>query len=318
MGFLRRAFGGGDPPPPDWAQFFSASEYARFLKTVESDLRRRGLDYSVAAEFVTVQDPNGGPENQLGLINLAQKCLAAPQSEWQTIVAGHIGSLIQMQGRDLDALAADFEQARRVLRLRIFPDETTGGIAAPGVPDGPVLRPVAPGMVLGLVFDFPDSTATVSERHLRSWPLSEAEVLAVAREETLAEPLPPSQTIQAQENVPIEMLAGDSFYVASRVLGLRGVIGDAPNGAVVAVPNRHVLLYHVIRDLRVVHAVQAMISLTIRFYHEGPGSVSHQLYWWKDGDLLHLPVRAEGKDVQFHPPDEFVVVLNGLTDGDRR
>ena len=34
MGFLKRLVGGGDPPAPEWAAFFSGSEYRHFLDVV--------------------------------------------------------------------------------------------------------------------------------------------------------------------------------------------------------------------------------------------------------------------------------------------
>jgi hypothetical protein len=221
-------------------------------------------------------------------------------------------------GRDLDALAADYEQASRVLRLRLYPDESMGGLTPSG--DGPVLRRLAPGVLIGLVYDFPDSVASVSETQLADWRRPEAEVIDLAGANTLAEPPPPHDTLDTGDGATFETMLGDSFYVASRVLGLAQVLpSKITNGALVGLPNRHALLWHPIEDLRVVRAMTAMAPLIQGLFRDGPGSISDQLYWSRDGELIHLPITANRKGFDFSPPDEFVELLNGLEEpvGDR-
>jgi hypothetical protein len=77
-------------------------------------------------------------------------------------------------------------------------------------------------------------------------------------------------------------------------------------GALVAVPNRHTMLYAPIADLTVVDTLQAMAILSQRRHAEGPGSLSPTLYWWRDGHLLALPVEVDDDGVRFFPPNEFV------------
>jgi hypothetical protein len=312
MGFLKRLVA-SDPPPPDWASFFSPAEYREFLSLVEADLRRRGLDVEMGDGFVTVSSP--APEgSQMGLTNLAQKCHGTVRGEWQVVIAGHFTSLLAMHGRDLDALAADFGQARRILRIRFYPDETMGGpVGDPA--KGPFFRAVAPGIQLALVYDFPEATSSVDVAHVAAWPYSEDEILFIARENTLAEPLPFRQSVPV-DGANLEVLHGDSFYVASRLLGLGDLLpADAAEGALVAVPNRHTLLWHPIRDVSAIRAVQGMIQPVGTLFNEGPGSISSHVYWWNDGDLVPIPVARDGATIQITPPDAFVELLNRLPEG---
>ena len=108
-------------------------------------------------------------------------------------------------------------------------------------------------------------------------------------------------------------MAGDSFYVATRALYL-GELLDGAQHAVFAIPNRHVLLWHPITDLSVATAMLPMYQVTLGMFRDGPGSISDQLYWWRDGDIVHLPHRMDGRRAAFAPPDEFVELLNGLTE----
>ena len=193
MGFLRRVFGGGDEGSvPDWASFFTPAEYRAFLDAVTADLRRRGLSVELGDGVAYVPSPDGGEPQQFGLSNLAQMCHADEQDAWSRIIATHFTSLLAMQGRDLDALAADYDQVVPILRVRLMPDETMGGVALPAS----VIRPIAPGILAVLVFDFPDSTASVHQDHLAVlerqgfWvlPAPQAHVLGRVHHQRAADP----------------------------------------------------------------------------------------------------------------------------------
>jgi hypothetical protein len=108
------------------------------------------------------------------------------------------------------------------------------------------------------------------------------------------------------------MAVDDSFYVATRALRLADELPPGTVDAVFAVPNRHMLLWHAIRDVSVVGAMQAMMQVTSKAFLDGPGSISNQLYWWRDGQVVHLPLIAQGNRIDFMPPDEFVALLNTL------
>jgi hypothetical protein len=307
MGFLKRLVGGGDPPAPEWAAFFSGSEYRQFLDVVVADLRRRGLDPQVGDGFITA-DTGGEEPTQWGLANLAQRCNQEDPSRWESIVATHFTALQQMVGRDLDALGADFEQVRPILRVRLMPDESMGGVA---IGETASRRP-ASGIVANLVYDFPDSTASVHEDHLAGWPVDADEAFDIAIANVRAEPPPAAETIDA-DGVELNVMAGDSFYVASRALFLGELLDGARDG-VFAVPNRHVLIWYPLADLSVVKAMSPMFQIAMNLFREGPGSISDQLYWWRGGEFVHLPHTATGKNINFVPPDDFVALLNGLAE----
>lgn len=105
----------------------------------------------------------------------------------------------------------------------------------------------------------------------------------------------------------------ESIYTATLVRHLEDVLGGLPpGGAVVGVPNRHLILAHPIRDLSVIDAITTLVRLIGKASDEGPGSVSRRLYWWRGGSLLDLPYRVEGGRMRFFPPGAFVEVLNEL------
>jgi hypothetical protein len=112
----------------------------------------------------------------------------------------------------------------------------------------------------------------------------------------------------------LDFAYGDSFFVASQAYRLDELLSDAPHGALVVMPNRHQLCWHRITDAAgAVDAVQGLIRLAASGYEEGPGSLTPDLYWWRNGTWTVLPVTVDRKGaVQFFPPDDFVALLNEI------
>ena len=307
MGFLRRLLGNDGASVPDWAPFDTAKEYEAFIDAVSTDLRRRDMTVEVGDGVVLARQPGADEPHQLGLANLSQLCHAADPGDWSRIIASHFTSLLSMQGRDLDALAADFDQVKPILRVRLMPDESMGGVELPQS----VARSVAPGILAVLVFDFPDSTATVDVDHLAGWPVDETAVFEQALDNLAAEPTPLHEEVDA-DDARLVVWYGDSFYVATLALRLAPMLPPGTSDALIAVPNRHTLIVTPIADASAVAAMQAIFQMAVQLFRDGPGSISDQPYWWHEGALVQIPHREEGKRIAVYPPDDFVALLEAV------
>jgi hypothetical protein len=303
MGFLRR-LRGDQSEVPEWAAFFTTDEYKAFLDVVRAELDKDGAQYTIGDGFVRLT----GSEGELGLSNLAQLAHVTERNDWPQLVSSHFSNLRASTGRDLDALGGDFEAVKSMLRVRLLPDESMGGMSLGDIGGS---RAFASGILMALVYDFPDSTASVPPTHVEGWPIGADAVWDTAIDNVRLEPQPTRQEVPAQVGV-FTMAVDDSFYVATRALRLVDELPPGTVDAVFAVPNRHMLLWHAIRDLSVVGATQGMIQVTSKAFLDGPGSISNQLYWWHDGTVVHLPVKADGNRVAIMPPADFVALLDTL------
>jgi hypothetical protein len=304
MGFLKRFRGGDLEPVPEWFPFDRPNDHAAFVDLALADLRRRGLEVTYDDGLVIVAQQGDGESHQLGLANLSQICHASERGDWSRVIASHFTSLLSMQGRDLDALAADYEQVKPILRVRLMPDESMGGVDLPRS----VTRAIAPGILAVLVFDFPDSTATVDVDHLAAWPVDADGAMEHALENLVAEPTPMHDEVDA-DDAHLTVWYGDSFYVATRALRLAELLPAGSKDALIAVPNRHTLVVSPILDAGAVGAMQATYRMAVRLYRDGPGSISDQPYWWHEGTLVQIPHREDGRNIAVYPPDEFVALL---------
>jgi hypothetical protein len=120
--------------------------------------------------------------------------------------------------------------------------------------------------------------------------------------------------MSADAGCKIEALMGDSFFTASHALFLEEYLPEpVPElGALVAIPHRHLVIYHPIVDKTALAALQVMLPMAIGIFQEGPGSVSPSVYWWREaawwheGQFTRIPAEIDGKKLQVYPPNEFV------------
>jgi hypothetical protein len=308
MGFLRRLVGGDRPPLPEWSPFDDGGTHQAFVDAVRADLLRRGIDYTMGDGFVLIASPGEAEPAQYGLSNLSQQCAAQEPGDWARVIATHFSSVFAIKGRDFDALAADYDQVRPILRVRLMPDESMGGVPI----QGNTARPIAPGVVAVLVYDFPDSTASVHDDHLASWPVSADAAFEQGLANLALEPMPLSDDMEVEPGSSVRLWYGDSFYVATRALRLGEILPDGTTDALVAVPNRHTLVVHPIVDGGAIPAMQAIYRLAVQLYRDGPGSISDQPYWWHDGVLVQIPHQEQGHKIAVVPPDGLIAVFEAV------
>lgn len=299
---------------PDWASFFSAEDFRIFMAALRQDLTDRDLPHEVNPVAGTVQlSPPGHEPQALGLLNLAQVCHQTPRGEWPEVIERHLDVALSVYagGMDyVDRLGTDFARAKSLLKLRLYPDDYPES----GVPM--VYRPVAEGLVAVLVYDLPQSIATVPSNHLRAWRKNEDELFTLALENVKAVGKLEHSTVPLPQGGHLELLTGtDNYFAATHLLCLEDYLDEAPAaGVLVGAPNRHGLVLHRIEGMAVMSALQALLGAVPGMYAEGPGSISPNLYWWREGTLTLLPSLIEGGQINFSPPAEFMEMLNGLAE----
>jgi hypothetical protein len=309
---------------PDWASMFVAEEWAWFITTVASDLDRRAVSHRFDIDAGCVHcEVTGNVPNVLGLQNLAQICRGRPRDAWAEAVRHHFDVAFDVKdGATAEELAKDWSLAREKVKLRLYREENL-----PAVPL--VTWHVAEGLVAVLTFDLPETVISVRAADRHSWSVDDAELYETALDNVRNEGLLDANKIEVADSTNVVVLEGGrSFFAASHALFLEDYLmneslvgsGDFQGeyGAVIAIPQRHVVIYHPIDDLRVVAAIQSMLVTAANMYAEGPGSISPDLYWLPPDDhdtedlLVRLPCERDDDSLRFNPPPEFVAILASL------
>ncbi len=101
----------------------------------------------------------------------------------------------------------------------------------------------------------------------------------------------PRSHVMAARGGLVHLVGGNSAYTGSKLLVLRDLIRrtagevEYPFGVIVAVPNRHFVLYHIIEGPAVIAAINSMARFSADAFREGVSPVSPSVHWWRDGDL---------------------------------
>ncbi|MBT2364137.1 hypothetical protein J7E88_02025 [Streptomyces sp. ISL-10] len=311
MGLFRRGpkrDGRDAPRDPEFA-FFSAGEGTRFRGLVREAFAEAGLEVTVYSDMVS--DSAG---RQFGLGNLAAVCHndeRGPRA-WPELVRQHVGMVL----RTMDAPSALETLPTEQIRAQLYPRV----VGAEGLDPKSFAyaRTLAPGLFEILALDLPESVMMLTDEALE--PLGD---LPYLRDQALYNlrglPIEAHETVADDEGMRFEVVLGDSFYTASRVLALeslvRQVTGEelTADGALVAIPFRHQLAFHAIHDTGMILALNAMASFAATGYEDTPGAISPYVYWWRAGTLTQLSDRDEdGDGLRIMVGDEFHELLERL------
>ncbi|MEU2157276.1 hypothetical protein ABZ532_20045 [Streptomyces sp. NPDC019396] len=311
MGLFRRGpkRDGDDVPRDEEFTFLSVGEAARFRSQVREAFAEQGLEVTVYSDVVT--DSSG---RQFGLGNLAAVCHNDERGPrvWPEVIRGHVALVL----RTMDAPSALDTLPPEQIRAQLYPrvigsdglDPKTFGYA----------RHLAPGLCEVLALDLPESVMMLTDEALA--PLGKVEELRQRAMENLRGlPVEGHELVEDAGGLRFDVVVGDSFYTASRVLALDTLVQQVtgqhitPDGALVALPFRHQVAFHVIRDAGIIPSLNGMAAFAASGYADTPGAITPYVYWWRHGTLTQLSDRTEdGEGLRIVVDGDFQELLERL------
>ncbi|WP_127354109.1 hypothetical protein [Actinacidiphila soli] len=250
---------------------------------VREAFAKRGIEVTVEPGGVTAQD------RRFGLSNLAAVChndSRGPRS-WRTLVDEHVDRVI----RSMDGRQA----------LRTLPHERLLAQLYPRfIPGEPALLKAfgygpqsVPGLLEVLALDLPETVDM-----LTADSLSDLGEITALRDRALqnlrAVRVDKHKVVREKDGTHFDVLMGGSYFIASLALVLDEVVrrytkdAPAPDGILVALPHRHQLAFHVIRDSGVAPSLQTMARFTAVGFEESPGALSPSVFWWHEGSFTQV------------------------------
>ncbi|WMX44435.1 hypothetical protein RGF97_05590 [Streptomyces roseicoloratus] len=311
MGWFRRGPRRDDEDAPRDPEFtyFSEREAALFRRQVREAFAELGLEVTVYAGSVT--DDSG---RRFGLGNLAAVCHQDPRGTriWPRLIDRHVRLVV----RALEGPSALETLPPEQIRAQLYPRVVSGEGIDPGTFG--YARTVGPGLYEVLALDLPESVMTLTDEALERLG-DPVRLRERAIDNLRGLPVEGHETVKDADGMRFEVILGDSFYTASRVLDLDAVVRRVTglplteDGALVAMPFRHQLAFHAIRDTTIVPALGAMASFAASGYEDTPGAISPYVFWWRGGTLTQLSEHAE-EDGQLRivVGDEFQALLERL------
>ncbi|MBY4127748.1 hypothetical protein HQO83_05005 [Rhodococcus fascians] len=255
------------------------------MKTIEA-FRIRGL--VVHREDATTLTADSGA--YFPLDNVFARCSGAPRSAWDDIIGGHVQVMIEaMRESDPAFIAAlSDDEFYSKLRERIVAPCVLESVGAYSYSVPLLAVPDAPRRVLNL--SSPNRALTLSDSHFEGRDIDAA--WAAGRKNTAAIEFEGTQILE-RKGICIEVLDGDSIYLASKIADMTTLIsthlGECLYGVLFAVPNAYELAFHRPRDADdAIAAATALAELADVFSRDTPSPLSRSVFFWRDGEYCQV------------------------------
>ncbi len=295
---------------PEWASFFTAEQYHKFIASIKNYFKQQGIDIVIEDGVARAKDDTGESEDiRLGLQNIAQICKQSDEGQWDEIIKEFFDNFILSRHDDeFDKKIPNYEEVKEFLSVRIWPREYLAKLEKEVI-----YHEDMEGTVSALVLDLPRTVRNVKPAEAGPWGKTDTELFQTALENLKTKyPLTISQEKIADE-MSITLLSRKDFFAASHILLMgqnHACVGTY--GALVGVPNSQAILCYPINDALILQAINPLIFIISGMYRDGPRSVSQELYWYHDGKFQKLPYERTEDKIDFLPPEEFLEMLGKL------
>jgi len=295
---------------PKWASFFDSNEYSLFIEEVENYFKNLNIKYKLAGGELFAEKNKYGFSN-LGLVNLAQVCKQEEPKFYKEVVKEHFSSLIKATqfDKEFSKIADNFEEIKKYIGVRLYHHEYATSVGR----ENTIGKDFAGDIYEMAVFDFPHSVVNIKPEQATVWNKTVDELFKVGIENIKLNYLF-DITKEDFGEFSIWFVQGDHFFTPNIVFDLENrqeLIGN--KGSLIGLPHRHAAIIYPIENLEVLKAINGLIPIIYRLCKKGPGSLSDNLFWYKDKTFTHLPYEAENEKLLFRPPPEFVELLNELS-----
>lgn len=306
---LRRPVGGrSDGASAEWWRpIMTAEKFLAFEKAVSAYFGSRGQSVEWSADKGMATATSGA---QMGMGNLAQVCAQTPQADWEKVISEHFSRLETAVAQANADEFVPWEEVRSRLTIRLMANEA--------VPEhfrgNTVWRRDLQGVVTMLAIDYPETVATVSRASAVEWGVPDEQLFAQAMENLATTYRVDAPVVKELANGPLFLFSDDHFFAASHVLLLSGMpqcVG--PFGAIVAIPTRHLMICCPVNNFEIVKDIGVLLNIAHKAETDGPGSITDQLYFYRDGAFAVIHSEAgEDRQLRLTPPPELVQVLTEL------
>jgi len=324
----------GDPRSP-WP--FGDPVATALLGLLEVELRGHGLHWRVAAPQRLEVFRDGGPRpgRMIEVGALRARMARGAKADWPDLVEAAMTDWLAESGpagrTSGAALSGPFGGSApgtppglfgagfpaspawaAPLRSRLLPAQLAAATA------GALSRPALPGLTEVVLCETGPRGGgrLLAAEQAGHWPAAPAEIFAAARANVRRQGALPTERRNV-EGADLTLLSGPGPYCPTHVFWLGeylrrdGVELDG-NGALVALPHRHLIAYHAIETREAVNAAGALLRLASRQFETAPGALTDQIYWWRGDRVSALPVDSVGETVTILPTPEFEDLLDRL------
>lgn len=296
---------------PKWASFFTKAEYSSFIEAIDKFFYEKNISYTLNQDASITAGPNDFDLGVSGLTNIAQICKQDERQNYYELVSSHFNAMIRSSQfkNDFNGIIENYDAIEQYLATRLYPLEYLEF----GGKENKVFRMLAGEIAEVVVFDLPDTIQTITPEQAGKWYKTCDELFEKGIENVRVK-YPCSISKEKIGEVDIWLAQGDHFFAPNIVFDLddKRLVGKW--GALVGLPHRHAAIIYPLETLAVANDVTAIIPVIYNMSRQGPGALSSNLIWYKDGIFEELRYEMEDNNIKLYPSEKFLEVLNNMAE----
>lgn len=278
-----------------------------FLELVMEYFHRRQLKVELHFQggLVTPQADTAEPPmtGVLSLHRLARQCAQREPGDWRKVIQEYLDCLLAAG----DILPPDFREVSERLRSRLYPTRLLKQVK------DILARPGPEGTIEVVVVDMPSAVRTVSAVEAKQWGLPLEQLFELGRRNLRRALQEQMHQFTVNNDVVLHIFSGDNFYTASGLLIAEHIFPPhLPHGALVSIPRHDVLLAHYIHNIGAAEALDILVNAALQLAEDEVGRLTTNLYWYRDGQCVHIPWQEKDDELSFSLPEELEAVLESL------
>lgn len=294
---------------PEWANFLSDTDYKIYLDLVDRYFEKTKLDFKINDGIIEINDDTLNLGN-LGLQNLAQICTQYETKEWEILINSHFDNLINSKKEETDILSkiTNFDAMKKYIGVRIYNSSYIEAINKEFL----FFKHITKDLIALLIFDFPSTVRNINPDEVNIWNI-EIDTLFKIGIENIKNNYSPNISKEKIEDLDVWIIESENIFTSNILFYLSNnpiLIGKF--GSLVGIPHRHLILVYPIENLETLKAINKLIPIIDHLEKQGPGSLSNRIFWYQNSNYEDLPYTIDEKGISFHPPEEFVEILNKL------
>lgn len=285
-----------DKKIPRWAQSLGA-DYEQFRDELAKVLADRGFDFDETEGVAERGD------DFVFLRSLATRC-SDEQAPWTELIEEHI----ELAAPAVSESTSPFETIRSRLRLALYPRATLD-VGDPGFE----YAEFGDDLIEVVCIDGETTVESVTREQMSEWGVSWAELRRIGAENL-------RQDTFGEISVEVSggtytMVTGAGYCTSGRAAVLPRTLA---RGLLIAVPNRHTVLYHRVRGTTSLLVAKSMAEVAATMFADGEGARSPNLHFAYEGELYSTTLKETEDGVVVEFPDVLMELMRGLDKRTRR
>ena len=294
---------------PNWASFFSISEYSNFIYEIESYFKIINIPIKIFDGIIILDENEFGFSN-LGLSNVAQNCKQVKTNNYKEIIKEHFNSLLESNKFDLEfnKISNNFEEVKKYIGVRLYNKEYIDYVGK----EFTIVKKFEGDIYSMIVFDFPHSITNIIPKQIENWGKTVDELFEIGIH-NIKNKYPHIITKESFKVFDIWFVNSNHFFTPNIVYELENrkeLIGTY--GLLIGVPHRHTAIIYPIESVEVIKAINGIFPSVFNMNVEGPGSISNKVFWYKNTVFTEIPYNMKDGKLELFPPDNFLKLLNEL------